>query len=136
MSTGKALAIMQILVSTVLLSWVWRGGQAAAETVRIAYPEVFPPFAEFKDGKAEGLAVDIVGAAAKRGGIEIEFVPVPFEQVQRTLEDDWLYFGNTGGLPVSLHLELAQAAELLSLSEGRIFREQARAKTEHVVEKD
>jgi len=87
MSTRKALAIMQILVSTVLLSWVWRGGHAATETVRIAYPEVFPPFTEFEDGKAEGLAVDIVGAAAKRGGIEIEFVPVPFEQVQRTLED-------------------------------------------------
>jgi len=87
MSIGNALAIRQILVSIVLLCWVWRGGQAAAETVRIAYPEVFPPFTEFKDGKAEGLSVDIVGAAAKRGGIEIEFVPVPFEQVQRTLED-------------------------------------------------
>ena len=87
MSRGKALVIMQILTSTVLLSSVWQRGQAAAETVRIAYPEVFPPFTEFKDGKAVGLAVDIVGAAAKRGGIEIEFVSVPFEQVQRTLED-------------------------------------------------
>jgi ABC-type amino acid transport substrate-binding protein len=87
MSIGNALAIRQILVSIVLLSWVWRGGQAEAETVRIAYPEVFPPFTEFKEGKAEGLAVDIVGAAAMRGGIEIEFVPVPFEQVQRTIED-------------------------------------------------
>src|SRR5215469_14963004 len=87
MSSGKAVAIMQILVSAVLWSWVWHGGQAAAEVVRIAYPEVFPPFTEFKDGKAEGLAVDIVGAAAKRSGIEVEFIPVPFAQVQRTLED-------------------------------------------------
>jgi polar amino acid transport system substrate-binding protein len=87
MNIGKAPAVRPILVAIVLLSWVWRGGQAAAETVRIAYPEVYPPITELKDGKAEGLAVDIVGAAAKRVGIEIEFVPVPFEQVQRTLED-------------------------------------------------
>jgi polar amino acid transport system substrate-binding protein len=31
--------------------------------------------------------VDIVRAAAGRARIEVEFVAVPFEQVQRTLED-------------------------------------------------
>ncbi len=31
--------------------------------------------------------MDILRAAAARVGIEVEFVPVPFEQVQRTLED-------------------------------------------------
>jgi ABC-type amino acid transport substrate-binding protein len=55
--------------------------------VRIAYAEVFPPFTELRDGKAEGLAVEIVRAAAGRAGIDVEFVAVPFEQVQRTLED-------------------------------------------------
>jgi ABC-type amino acid transport substrate-binding protein len=40
-----------------------------------------------KDGKAEGLAVDIVLAAAARAGVNVELVPVPFEQIQRTLED-------------------------------------------------
>jgi polar amino acid transport system substrate-binding protein len=58
-----------------------------AEPVGIAYADVFPPFTELKDGKAEGLAVEIVRAAAGRAGIEVEFVNVPFEQVQRTLED-------------------------------------------------
>lgn len=58
-----------------------------AEPLRIAYPDVFPPFTELKDGKAEGLAAEIVRAAAAHAGIEVEFVAVPFEQVQRTLED-------------------------------------------------
>ena len=86
MSIGASDAIRRILVSITFLV-IWHGGQVAAEPVRIAYAEVFPPFTELKDGKAEGLAVDIVRAAAGRAGIEIEFVPVPFEQVQRTLED-------------------------------------------------
>lgn len=58
-----------------------------SEPVRIAYPQVFPPFTEIKDGKSEGLAVDILRAAAARVAIDIELVAVPFEQVQRTLED-------------------------------------------------
>ena len=55
--------------------------------VRIAHDQDFPPFAKFKDGKSEGLAVDIFRAAAARAGIEVKFVPVPFEQRQLTLED-------------------------------------------------
>jgi polar amino acid transport system substrate-binding protein len=55
--------------------------------MRIAFADVFPPFAELKDGKAEGLAVDIVRAAAVNAGIDVQFVAVPFEQVQRTLDD-------------------------------------------------
>lgn len=86
MSIGTSSAIGRILLSIIFC--IWHGGmQAAAEPVRIAYPEVFPPFAEFKDKKTEGLAVDIVRAAAERAGIEVEFVPVPFEQVQKTLAD-------------------------------------------------
>src|SRR5260370_19565170 len=76
----------RVLVTVALLS-IWDGRQAVAEPVRIAYGDVFPPFTEFKDGKAEGLAVEIVRAAAGHAGIEVEFVAVPFEQVQRTLED-------------------------------------------------
>lgn len=58
-----------------------------AEPVRIAYPDVFPPFTELKDGKPEGLAVELIRAAAGHAGIDVEFVAAPFEQVQRTLED-------------------------------------------------
>jgi hypothetical protein len=68
----------RVLVTVALLS-IWDGRQAVAEPVRIAYGDVFPPFTEFKDGKAEGLAVEIVRAAAGHAGIEVEFVAVPFD---------------------------------------------------------
>ncbi len=67
---------------------LWHSGvQAVAEPVRVAYAEVFPPFTELRDGEAEGLAVDILRAAAARVGVNIELVPVPFEQIQWTLAD-------------------------------------------------
>jgi polar amino acid transport system substrate-binding protein len=47
----------------------------------------FPPFAEVKDGKSEGLAVDIFRAVASRTGIDVKFVPVSFEQRELTLAD-------------------------------------------------
>jgi ABC-type amino acid transport substrate-binding protein len=68
---------------------VWTGSTvlAAAQTVRIAHDQRFPPFAESKDGKSEGLAVDILNAAAAKSALTIVYVPVPFDQIQRTLED-------------------------------------------------
>jgi polar amino acid transport system substrate-binding protein len=61
---------------------------ATAETVRFAFQEHFPPFVDVQGGKTTGLFVDVLRAAADRVGIEIQFVPVPFEQVQGTLTDD------------------------------------------------
>jgi polar amino acid transport system substrate-binding protein len=49
-----------------------------AEPVRVAHDQCFPPFAEVRDGKSEGLAIDIFRAAAAHAGIEVEFVPVAF----------------------------------------------------------
>jgi polar amino acid transport system substrate-binding protein len=72
---------------TVALFCILEGHQAMAESMRIAYADFFPPFTELKDGKAEGLAVEIVRAAAGHAGIEVEFVAVPFAQVQSTLGD-------------------------------------------------
>jgi polar amino acid transport system substrate-binding protein len=57
------------------------------EPIRVAHDSGFPPFAEVKDGKSEGLAVDIFRAAAARAGIDVKFVPVSFEQRQLTLAD-------------------------------------------------
>src|SRR5438034_7214748 len=37
-----------------------------ADTVRIAHDRDFPPFSEVSGGKSEGLAVDIIRAAAAR----------------------------------------------------------------------
>jgi hypothetical protein len=38
---------------------------AQAQTVRVAHDQRFPPFAEVKDGKSEGLAVDILRKAQR-----------------------------------------------------------------------
>src|SRR6185369_6126026 len=60
---------------------------AGAQTVRLAHAESFPPYAQMREGKSEGMAVDIVSAAAARAGLQIRFVVVPFEELQRTVED-------------------------------------------------
>jgi ABC-type amino acid transport substrate-binding protein len=59
----------------------------ANETVRIAHQTDFAPFVYVKDGKSQGLIVDILNAAAAREGITIIFVPVPFAQVDGSLTD-------------------------------------------------
>jgi polar amino acid transport system substrate-binding protein len=48
-----------------------------AERVRIAHDRDFPPFAEVKNGKSAGLAVDILRVADARAGVRVKFVPVP-----------------------------------------------------------
>jgi Bacterial extracellular solute-binding proteins, family 3 len=45
------------------------------------------PIADLNDGQSVGLSVEIVRAAAERSRIDVEFVPVPFEEVQKTLDD-------------------------------------------------
>jgi len=55
--------------------------------VRIAHQVDFAPIADVKDGQSVGLGVEIVRTAAARVGLDVEFVPVPFGQVQRTLND-------------------------------------------------
>lgn len=62
-------------------------GVGAAESLRITHNQPFPPFAEFKNGKSEGLAIDILRAAAAREGIELEFVAAPLEQMAQTLAE-------------------------------------------------
>jgi polar amino acid transport system substrate-binding protein len=58
-----------------------------AGPIRISHVEPFPPLAELKNGRSEGLAVDIVRAAAARAGIEVEFVGLPLEQFRAALRD-------------------------------------------------
>jgi polar amino acid transport system substrate-binding protein len=60
---------------------------ASAQVLRAAHSESFPPYAELRDGRSEGLAVEILRQAAARAGLELRLVAVPFEQLQRTLED-------------------------------------------------
>ncbi len=88
--------------------------------VRIAHDQGFPPFAEFKEGQSEGLAVDIFRAAAAQAGVNVKFVPVPFEQRQLTLEDGRAdaYF------PLSItpeRLQLFDFTDELVVTGGSIF---------------
>jgi ABC-type amino acid transport substrate-binding protein len=75
------------LVVAIVLSFFWVSAFSgrATETVRIAHQTNFAPFVYVKDGKSQGLIIDIVNAAAAREGITIVFVPVPFAQVDASL---------------------------------------------------
>ncbi len=71
-----------------LLVILWLvGAHAMAEPVRIAHSLSFPPYAELKDGKSEGLAVDILRAAAAAGKVDLVLVALPFDQLQPALAD-------------------------------------------------
>jgi polar amino acid transport system substrate-binding protein len=83
---------MQHIISSALLLFSLLSCQPAlaqpgTDPMRIAHAQDFAPLAVLKDGKSEGLAVDIVRAAAERVGLGVKFVAVPFEQVQITLAD-------------------------------------------------
>ena len=109
-----ARAVSFLLICLILLS------QAMAEPVRIAHDLNFPPFSMSNDGKSEGLAVDILLAAAARVGIDIIFVPVPFDQRQATLENGRAdaYF------PLSINPERLQSfdfSEVLVITGGSLF---------------
>src|SRR3954464_1038600 len=59
----------------------------SAQTIRVAHAESFPPYAEARGGRSEGLAVDILRSAAAKAGLQLTLVVVPFEELQRTVED-------------------------------------------------
>ncbi len=58
-----------------------------ADPIRITHNQPFPPLSELKNGKSEGLMIDVLRAASARVGLELEFVAAPLEQMQQTLKD-------------------------------------------------
>jgi ABC-type amino acid transport substrate-binding protein len=109
---GRTISVLVICIS--ILS------QAMAQPVRVAHDQNFPPFSMSIDGNSQGLAVDILHAAAARVGIEIMFVPVPFDQRQVTLENGQAdaYF------PLSITPERRQSfdfSEVLVVTGGSVF---------------
>jgi polar amino acid transport system substrate-binding protein len=77
-------ALLRAGMATLLASF---SVMAAAQTVRVAHAASFPPYAEAREGRSEGMAVDILRSAAAKAGLQLEFVVVPFEELQRTVED-------------------------------------------------
>jgi polar amino acid transport system substrate-binding protein len=99
---------------------IFVGSAAVAEPVRIAHDQDFPPFAEIMDGNSQGLAVDILSAAAAWARVEVKFVPVAFDQRQLALEDRRAeaYF------PLSItpeRLQLFDFTDVLVVTGGSLF---------------
>ncbi|MET0867636.1 MAG: transporter substrate-binding domain-containing protein [Pseudorhodoplanes sp.] len=77
---------MKHLAAWLLLS-LMTASIATADTIKVAHNRLLPPFAEVKDGKTVGLLIDIFRAAAERAGYQVEFFPVPLEQMEASLKD-------------------------------------------------
>jgi len=65
----------------------------AAEKVRLAHDDPFPPFTVYKDGRSEGIVIDILQEALKRVNIEPVFIPAHMDKIQ-----DLLKAGDVDGL--------------------------------------
>jgi ABC-type amino acid transport substrate-binding protein len=67
----------------------------AADVVRLAHDDPFPPFSVAKDGKSEGLVIDILQASLARVNTNVVFVPAHMDKIQdlmKTGEVDGLAF--------------------------------------------
>jgi polar amino acid transport system substrate-binding protein len=69
-----------------LLLWL-SNANVLADPVRITHNQPFPPLSELKNGKSEGLLIDVLQAASARVGLELEFVAAPLDQMEQTLKD-------------------------------------------------
>jgi polar amino acid transport system substrate-binding protein len=79
---------MTLFLRTGIAAWLASFSlMAGAQAIRVAHAESFPPYAEAREGRSEGMAVDILRAAAAKAGVQLAFVIVPFEELQRTVED-------------------------------------------------
>ena len=107
------------LFGLILLSLMIVPG-AAAEAIRVAHNRLLPPFAEVKDGKAVGLVIDIFRAAAERAGYQVEFFPVPIEQMEAALKDG----SAVATIPTAITAERRQTmdfTDLLLMTGGAIY---------------
>jgi polar amino acid transport system substrate-binding protein len=65
----------------------------AGEKVRLVHDDPFPPFAVYKDGRSEGIIIDILQEALKRVNIEPAFIPAHMDKTQ-----DLVKSGDADGL--------------------------------------
>lgn len=69
-------------VSLVLMSC---STHAENTVLNVAHDEAFPPFIYVENGKTVGLAAELLNAAAQRANITINYVPVPFADIQGSI---------------------------------------------------
>jgi ABC-type amino acid transport substrate-binding protein len=114
----RRLAVKQ-LAASILLSLTMTV-PSTAETIRVAHNRLLPPFAEVRDGKATGIVIDIFRAAAERAGYQVEFFPVPIEQMEATLKDGRA----VATIPTAITPERRQTmdfTEMLLMTGGSIY---------------
>lgn len=91
-----------------------------ARTIRIVHPLALPPFAEARDGRSEGMVVDIVRAAVERARWQAAFLAVPFEQVEAALVEGLADLS----IPIAITAERRQRfdfSEMLLMSGGSLY---------------
>ena len=60
-----------------ILLWLTVCSASATPPLRVGTDESLPPYSFVRDGKAAGIDVDMLHAAAKRLGLEVEVIPLP-----------------------------------------------------------
>lgn len=60
----------------------------AAEIVRLAHDDPFLPFAAHKDGRSQGIVIDILQEALKRVSIQPVFIPAHMDKIQDLVKDE------------------------------------------------
>ena len=77
----------------------------AGEKVRLVHDDPFPPFAVYKDGRSEGIIIDILQEALKRVNIEPAFIPAHMDKTQ-----DLVKAGDADGLALLTRDEISADA--------------------------
>lgn len=90
--TGILLTVSAIFLGLLLFFFLRPGRRARQETYRIGYRENPPYMLEGNDGRPGGLAVEVVQEAARRSGIQLEWVlfrGLNFQFMEKGAGDLW-----------------------------------------------
>lgn len=70
--------VAAVLGGCLLLAWTVAGAQSVP--IRIGAEDDWAPFSSAKNGKPEGMAVDLVQAIFAEAGLPLELVPLPYKR--------------------------------------------------------
>ncbi|MBC8168090.1 MAG: transporter substrate-binding domain-containing protein, partial [Bryobacteraceae bacterium] len=74
---GRLVFAVLLAVFTVVMIGVWNAKQGTPERLRIGFIQFQPPYIVVApDGKPGGMAFDILSEAARRAGVDLDWVPI------------------------------------------------------------